>query len=327
MPRWLASFLVQTGLVYWTSDWFKYCRISSREVIESLTNNNMLRTILTYNSEEFGTVPRDAPFALLAALYNHFMDGASFPSGGSSEIGFHIVPTIVKAGGAVFVRAEVAEILIEDEVDRWGRSRTRAVGVRMKRDNKIIRSPLVISAAGLYNTAQKLLPSRHASLLGPSLSHVRPGIGGVTLFVGLKGTSEELGIENRNYWTHWTRANDEKDLTDRLEAYIQLSASEAAPTPAPLLFITFPSAKDPLWEQRYPNKSTCIVITFGNFEWFSEWESSRVKHRGTAYEDLKKKIGDILWKQTLASFPQLQDKVEFFDVGTPITNNYYLAST
>lgn len=327
MPRWLASLLVKSGLVFWTSDWFKYCRISTREVIDSLTKNNMLRTVLSYNFGEIGTVPRDAPFALHAALYNHFMDGASFPTGGSSEIAFHIVPTILKAGGAVFVRAEVAEILIENEVDWWGRSRAKAVGVRMKRDNRIIRAPIVISAAGLFNTANKLLSSRHASLLGPALSHVRPGIGGVTLFVGLKGTSKELGIENRNFWAHWTHANHNNDISDRHEAYIQLSASQAASTPAPTLFITFPSAKDPLWEQRYPNKSTCIVITFGNFKWFSEWESSRVNHRGAEYDSLKKNIGDMIWKQTLALFPQLQDKVEFFDVGTPITNNYYLAST
>jgi all-trans-retinol 13,14-reductase len=50
-------------------------------------------------------------------------------------------------------------------------------------------------------------------------------------------------------------------------------------------------------------------------------------HRGKDYEEYKNKFADMIWKQTLALFPHLQDKVEYFDIGTPITNNYYLRST
>lgn len=74
-------------------------------------------------------------------------------------------------------------------------------------------------------------------------------------------------------------------------------------------------------------KSTCTIVTVGDFDWFAAWESKRVMHRGADYEALKKKFGDMIWKQTLALFPHLADKVEYFDVGTPITNNYYLAAS
>ena len=49
-------------------------------------------------------------------------------------------------------------------------------------------------------------------------------------------------------------------------------------------------------------------------------------HRGVEYDTLKSAIGDIIWKQTVALFPQLKDKVEYFDVGSPVTNNYYLGA-
>ena len=50
-------------------------------------------------------------------------------------------------------------------------------------------------------------------------------------------------------------------------------------------------------------------------------------HRGKEYEELKRAIGDVIWKQTMALFPQLQGKVEYFDVGTPVTNKHYLGAT
>lgn len=98
-----------------------------------------------------GTMPKDAPFTMHAILQNHFLRGVSFPIGGSSEIAFHIVPTILKSGGGVFVRAEVEKILL----DATGQ---RAVGVQMKRGGAQIHAPVVVSAAGLYNTINKLLP-------------------------------------------------------------------------------------------------------------------------------------------------------------------------
>ena len=94
----------------------------------------------------------------------------------------------------------------------------------------------------------------------------------------------------------------------------------------PLLFISFPSAKDPLWDEHHPGKSTATIVTFANYAWFEEWENARVMHRGKEYNDLKQALGKLVWDQTLALFPHLHDKVEYFDVGTPVTNKYYIGA-
>ena len=60
-----------------------------------------------------GTLPRDSSFAMHAMLINHYMYGPSYPVGGASEIAFHMIPTIEKAGGRVFVRAKVSQILTD----------------------------------------------------------------------------------------------------------------------------------------------------------------------------------------------------------------------
>jgi all-trans-retinol 13,14-reductase len=69
------------------------------------------------------------------------------------------------------------------------------------------------------------------------------------------------------------------------------------------------------------------VVTVGNFDWFAEHEHKRVMHRGADYEGFKRALGQLIWRQTLALFPHLKDHVEYFDVGSPVTNNYYLASS
>ena len=60
-----------------------------------------------------GTIPKDAPFIMQSLLLNHFMHGGYYPSGGASEIAFHTVPVIRRAGGNVLVRAPVTEILVD----------------------------------------------------------------------------------------------------------------------------------------------------------------------------------------------------------------------
>lgn len=62
-----------------------------------------------------GNVPKDASFAMHALLVNHFMNGASYPKGGASEIALHLTQALEKMGGAVMVRAKVTQILLDEE--------------------------------------------------------------------------------------------------------------------------------------------------------------------------------------------------------------------
>ena len=44
--------------------------------------------------------------------------------------------------------------------------------------------------------------------------------------------------------------------------------------------------------------------------------------RGAEYEEIKNRIGKRIWEQTCKFFPQIRDKVDFFDVGSPLSNRY-----
>ncbi len=253
-----------------------------------------------------------------AGLTNHFMYGGYYPRGGASEIAYNIIPTIETAGGKVLVRAHVIDIM-------YDKDQHRAIGVRVRKGHTVyeILAPVVISDAGLYNTFETLLPKEVVGTYGIDrlLGRVRHGLGLLSVFVGLDGTKEELGLEASNIW-----AFQNANLDETCEKYLALSSEEAATNPPPLLFLSFPSTKDPTYAQRYPGKSTCAIITVTPYEWFQEWKDERVMHRGDDYEGLKMAIGRQMWNQVCELFPQLEGRDEYFDVGTPLSNQYYLGT-
>jgi hypothetical protein len=67
----------------------------------------------------------------------------------------------------------------------------------------------------------------------------------------------------------WTKKGQE-DLDAITEKYMERPQLAAAKGVVPLLFISFPSAKDPLWPDKHPGKSTATIVTFANYDWFKE---------------------------------------------------------
>ena len=51
----------------------------------------------------------------------------------------------------------------------------------------------------------------------------------------------------------------------------------------------------------------------------------RLQHRGDEYNALKHRIQDIILKELLALHPELRDRVEFLEVGTPLSAAHFLA--
>ena len=55
-----------------------------------------------------------------------------------------------------------------------------------------------------------------------------------------------------------------------------MDAFEASQSTPPVLFISFPCAKDITWDERFPGKSNALVIIPASYEWFAQWEDERV---------------------------------------------------
>jgi len=79
----------------------------------------------------------------------------------------------------------------------------RVVGVSVRNGGNVydISAPLVISDAGIMNTFRKLLPqdfARKNFMKKDVLKTTRSGLALMSVFIGLDGTKEELGLKASN---------------------------------------------------------------------------------------------------------------------------------
>lgn len=277
---------------------------TTAEVLASLTSDVELRAVLAGQLGDYGLPPSRSSFAMHASVANHYLSGAYFPVGGAGAIARGVAPVIERAGGAILVRADVASILVEGG---------RAAGVRMA-DGREIRAPLVVSAVGAVNTFDRLLP---AGMMPPELAasvrRVGSSVSYVSLYLGFNATDEELGLTGTNLWLY---PGPDHDAT--FERYC--ADPEA---PFPLVFISFPSAKDPTFRERHPGHSTVDVIVPALHEWFSPWEGTRWMKRGADYDAFKTRFGERILEALFTRLPQLRGRVDHLEVSSPLSTVHF----
>lgn len=318
IPLWAVRLLKATGLIKYFTNFFEWNAKSCKEVVWGLTKNQELRDIFCYSFYDFGTPPSQAGFPMQTLLHGHFSQGSSYPVGGASEIAFHIIPVIEDAGGKVFVRAEVTQIILDGE--------GKACGVQVKKGKELqeVSAPLVISDAGVYNSFQRLLPPDVASssYLWPLVQAGKHGPGSLSVFVGLNCDSEELDIvQRKNIWAY-TGNNIDKLYVN----YMNLSREEALDADLPVVFISFPSTKDPEWKKKYPGKTTMALVSLMPYHWLEEWKNERVMKRGDEYESLKNTFGHKAVEQACQLFPSIREHIDYVNIGTPLSNSHYLGA-
>lgn len=283
----------------------RYARRTTREVLESLTDDQRLIGVLTGQWGDYGLPPAESSFAIHALVTNHYFEGGYYPVGGASRIAETIVPAIAAAGGGALVNAEVAEIVVEAG---------RATGVRMAADGAIIRAPLVISDAGAPNTFGRLVPEGTRARIGAlhAMRSVRPSIAHLCLYVGLEGTAEEIGLPRANLWIYPSADH---------EATFQ--AIKDGAESVSFAYVSFPSAKDPDFARRYPGRSTIDILTAVPYEPFAAWEGKRWKKRGADYDAMKDRLARQLLDLLYAHVPQAKGKVATFELSTPLTTRHF----
>eukprot|EP00042_Codosiga_hollandica_P057374 m.849271 g.849271 ORF g.849271 m.849271 type:complete len:333 (+) comp59570_c0_seq14:1130-2128(+) len=177
------------------------------------------------------------------------------------------------------------------------------------------------------NTFRKLIPegARNNPEIERVMTLTRPAVAVMTLYVGLNGTPKELGLKSRNIWAYFGGNKLEEKCNEFLEAQIEDILEGSVVNP--LAFISMSPHHDPSASERFPGKTTIEVVFLANWRWFEAWKNERVKKRGEDYEAIKNGLGRRVWSQVVQLLPQLEDKVELFMVGSPLSNNFYLNST
>ncbi len=302
LPEWLVTFLLTTVLL----KFYERCQRTTEEVINEYIENEHLKTVILGQFPDVGVPPDRSSFVLHAGVIKHYMDGAWYPIGGTSMIAKNIIPVIEKAGGRVLVGQGVWKVIVDDGLVK---------GVMME-NGDTIEATTVVLATG-FRVAQVLcreleIPVRTGE---PSVSHVG-------LYLGLNGTKEELDLPTSNLWVLPTgNMTEDNSVSKMLENYNEKPLESPMP-----MFISFPSAKDPIWNSRYKGKSVCVALTEAKKEWFEEYEFQETGHRSKEYVDLKEEFGERILATVEENFPQLIGKIDYYHVSTPLTNQHYIGS-
>jgi all-trans-retinol 13,14-reductase len=304
-PRWLARLISP----FVSKDFFEMINKTALEVTRSFTDNEDLVAVLCGQFGDSGPPPSKGSFFMHASVVNHYLEGGWYPRGGTSEIANKIIPVIESSGGRVLVRKAVKKILVENN---------KAVGVEMS-NGDIIKAKNIVSSAGINNTYKNLLSKKYVpDKLIKQIDNIGLSCSFMYLFVGMEGTPTELNLRSSNIWS-WP----EKDYDKMSEKFY--NNPESAPIP---LFIGFPCAKDSTWENRFPGKSNAVILTMAKYEWFEKWKDLKMKKRGKDYDDFKKMFEKRILNEGLYKYyPQTKGKVQFTEVGSPLTFNYYIGST
>lgn len=285
--------------------WFlpKECFQSSKEVLDGLTQNHKLKAVLVGQWGDYGLPPSESAFIMHAMVAKHYLAGGAYPVGGSWAIAKSIIPVIQQSGGEVFTYAGVDQIVIEQGVAR---------GVKLC-NGDVIRADKVVSNAGYMPTRNRLIPAASRARFEQDFQGVPLSSAHLCIYAGFKGDAEALGLDSTNLWIYPGSDHD-----------AQMQASRARPeADFPLIYISFPSTKDPEWKKHYPGKSTVEIVTIGSMEQFRAWLGTEWGKRGDDYEALKESISQRLLAVLYKHRPALRDALDFYELSTPLSTQWF----
>ncbi|KEQ14702.1 FAD-dependent oxidoreductase [Endozoicomonas montiporae] len=282
-----------------------YLNRTTYEVLKDLTDDELLIAVLTGQWGDCGVPPKESSFIIHSLIAKHYLHGGYYPVGGASKLAETIIPVIQQSGGEVFTYANVGEVLVKDN---------RAYGVQMV-DGTRITAPAIISNAGVFNTFQRLLPQAVVKKHGYDqlLKKVKPSFSHLGLYIGIKESAEALGIPRTNFWIY-----PDTDHQQNIAAFKKDYQAKF-----PIVYISFPSAKDPSWESRYPNTSTIEIVAPADFSHFEQWKDEQWGKRGDEYDALKAYFTDRLLEHLYEKLPQLRGKVDYCELSTPLSTDFF----
>ncbi len=285
-----------------------HTRKTTWEVLRSLTDDPKLIGVLCGQYGDYGLPPKQSAFGMHASVVKHYFAGGCYPVGGSARIAETMIPRLEEAGGVAVTNAPVEELVMEGG---------KVVGVRMA-DDREIRAPLVVSNAGVLNTFGRLVPedSRGQLGLGDAMDTLSPSASHISLYIGLNRTAADLKLPRANYWIY----PDDYDHDAVVQRFV-----EDDDAPLPVVYISFPSAKDPDFERRHPGRSTIEIVTLAPWERFTQWADQPWRRRDEDYQAYKDRLADRLLEQLFRFEPQVRDAIEHTELSTPLSTRHFTA--
>ena len=275
----------------------RWCSRTTGEVISELISNPKLAAVLSAQWGTYGGKPKEASFAIHATIMGHYLEGAAYPVGGAAAIAKGLVPVIEAAGGSARADTPVSEILLEDG---------KAIGVRTSSGEEF-RSSNIVSGIGAGETVKHLLPEDICKQdWAQEISTFKPAICHFEVFLGFEGDIEKYGATRSNHWFY-----ESWDTNDG----IWFAADDE---PLAMMFVSFPSLKDPLHEPGPANRHTGQMMVLTDWSTVAEFADGGAEARPEEWSAFKDKIEAKMMAYYTEKFPALAPLVVYQELGTPL---------
>lgn len=290
--------LLGTAVQWWNGRAIeRWCRRTTQEVIEEITDNPELAAVFAAQWGDHGGRPSKASFALHALISASYLESGSwYPVGGGAAFAEHIIPTITNNGGEARAGVKVEALVFDGD---------KVVGVRTA-EGEDIRADVVISDIGARETVNHLVPADggHDDWIDEILS-LPSSIAHFSLFLGFEGDVGRAGATQSNHWIYpdgkadviWSNAPDE---------------------PPPGMFVSFASVKDPSHEPGPRQKHAGEMLAWAEWSTVERWAKLASGQRGEDYLEFKTKVEDTMFDQFEKYFPELAKLVVFRELSTPL---------
>ena len=289
----------------------KYALFSLKRVINWHIKNPLLKKVLNIQYGDHGLPPAKASFPLHCAVMDHYFNGGFYPMGGGGAIIKAMTNAIKKYGSEVRTSQNVKRILLE------GDKKKRAVGVELENGEQLF-AKRIISNADPEKTYLDLVGKENLSRkLIKKLSKTKYSCTSIMLFLTVDMDLRKAGLDSGNIWMIPNEDMDE--LYDKM-----LKLDIASEDEFPGLFISCTTLKDPVsFDGRY---HTIEAITYINYEAFSKFKNES-SERSQEYLQFKERLSQKIINSLEKVAPGISNKIVQKELGTPITNEYYINST
>jgi len=275
--------------------------ISTKEFIESLTQDKTLQAVLAGNNYLYAGEGSATPFYVHALILNHYIESAWKCVDGGSQIGKYLAQNIRERGGEIMRHCEVKKI-----VDEGGR-----IAYAELADGKRLYADIFISNMHPVRTLEMTDSALIKNIYRKRLKGLENSVS--SFIVNIVFKKDSFSYFRHNYYYH-----KEGHVWDM----VQYTAANW-----PLGFCVFV----PATSRSGAFAEGMTLLTYMRYEDVKEWEHtfntvSAANNRGESYEAFKKRKAAILIDEAAKLFPGLKDCIQTYYASTPLSFRDYIGN-
>ncbi len=281
---------------------------TGQAVIDHFVQDPFLKAVLSAQAGDHGLPPSQVSAPVHLGITNHYFDGGYYPLGGAFAIPRAFLRALKRAGGEIRLNTAVQRILLQNG---------QVSGVQLA-DGSRLTAQNVVSNADPEMTFGTLIGRENLPWrLRRKVNRVNYSVSALSLFFAVDMDLRVAGLDSGNVWFYRHNGVDQLYKEGLAGKILHSDRADA-------LFLTVTTLKDP--SKMHSGHHTLEAFAFVNYEPFWRWAHQSEGARGADYKALKSQLADKMLTTIDEMVPGIRDHVVFCDLGTPLTNQHYLAA-